>query len=127
MSGHTPWEPSEEALGAALTAIDHARLPWLARWVLRDGSKARSILGRETARRVEGRVAARVREETTARINESWARALEEQAAAQMPRPEPVRHSAPTPDDAPEHPGPRETCQDPACLQAVTQDAEVSR
>lgn len=90
MSGHTPWEPTEEALGAALTAIDHARLPWLARWALRDGGKARSTVARETARRVEGRVAARVREETTARINDSWATTLEEQAAADMPDPEPL-------------------------------------
>lgn len=83
-------EPREESLGAALIEIDRARLPWPARWLLRDGTRARSILADEIARRVEQRVVARVREETTAEINESWETAIAEQAAI-APDPEPLR------------------------------------
>jgi hypothetical protein len=87
MSGHAPWEPSTEALGAALIAIDRARLPWHLRWLLREGGKHRSALAREVARRVEGTVGAREREETTARINASWENALAWQADAEAELP----------------------------------------
>lgn len=82
-------EPSDESLGAAIIEIDRARLPWPARWLLRDGSRARSVLADEIARRVEARVVARVREQTTREINASWEQAIAEQAA-DLPDPEPL-------------------------------------
>lgn len=76
-------QPSDEALGAALAAIDRCRpgMRWYARLLLRDGTRLRSSLAHEAACRVEARVATRVREETTRRINESWQQALDERDA----------------------------------------------
>lgn len=73
-------EPATESLGAAIIELDRARLPWPARWVLRDGTRARFVIADQVARRVEARVVARVREETTEQIKASWFKALNEQA-----------------------------------------------
>lgn len=89
MTSNLP-EPATESLGAAIIELDRARLPWPARWLLRDGTRARSVLADEVARRVESRVVARVREETTDQINALWEKALEEQAAAEVVEPEPL-------------------------------------
>lgn len=82
MTGNLP-EPREESLGAAIIELDRARLPWPARWVLRDGTRARSVIADQVARRVESRVVARVREETTDQVNASWEKALADQADAE--------------------------------------------
>lgn len=80
-------EPATESLGAAIIELDRARLPWPARWVLRDGTRAYSLIADQVARRVEDRVVARVREETTEQVNASWEKALTAQtdAAADLP------------------------------------------
>ena len=82
-------EPATESLGAAIIEIDRARLPWPARWLLRDGTRARFVVADEVARRVESLVVARVREQTTAQVNESWEKAIAEQAAGWV-EPEPL-------------------------------------
>lgn len=89
MTGNLP-EPREESLGAAIIELDRARLPWPARWLLRDGTRARSVIADQVARRVEDRVVARVREETTDQVNASWEKALADQAAAEAVEPEPL-------------------------------------
>lgn len=89
-------EPATESLGAAIIELDRARLPWPARWLLRDGTRARSVLADEIARRVESLVVARVREQTTAQVNESWEKAIAEQAAGWVePEPLPAFNSVP--------------------------------
>lgn len=89
MTGNLP-EPATESLGAAIIELDRARLPWPARWVLRDGTRAYSLIADQVARRVESRVVARVREETTEQVNASWEKALADQAAAEAVEPEPL-------------------------------------
>lgn len=83
-------EPATESLGAAIIELDRTRLPWPARWLLRDGTRAYSLIADQVARRVESRVVARVREETTDQVNASWERALTEQADAEAVEAEPL-------------------------------------
>lgn len=78
MTSHLP-QPSDEAVFAAQHAIRRVvdQAPWYARLVLRERSPLRTALALETARRVEYRVTGRLREETTAAINQTWIDAIE--------------------------------------------------
>lgn len=82
-----PPEPRQESLGAAIIELDRTRLPWPARWLLRDGTRARSVLADEVARRVEQRVTPRVWKDAAEQINARWEKALTAQtdAAADLP------------------------------------------
>lgn len=86
-------EPATESLGGAIIELDRARLPWPARWVLRDGTRAYSLIADQVARRVEHRVFDRVREQTTREVNASWEKALADQAAAEAVEPLPAFNS----------------------------------
>lgn len=72
---HLP-EPHEEALGAALIAMRHARLPWYARMALRRHGKAESAIARETARRVEHRTRLLCAREIDTLDDPAWAEAI---------------------------------------------------